>query len=34
VRQDLASSEQAKAKLSTRADNLQLQVRCLSKHCF
>jgi len=34
VRQDLASSEQAKAELSTRADNLQLQVRCLSKHCF
>jgi len=34
VRQDLASSEQAKAKLSTRADNLQLQVRCLKKHYF
>ena len=32
VRQDLASSEQAKAELSTRVGSLQLQVRCLSKH--
>ncbi len=34
VRQDLASSEQAKAELSTRVDSLQLQVSCLSKHYF
>ena len=32
VRQDLASSEQAKAELSIRVGSLQLQVRCLSKH--
>ena len=32
VQQDLASSEQAKAELSTRVGSLQLQVRCLSKH--
>lgn len=31
VRQDLASSEQAKAELSIRVDSLQLQVRFLSK---
>ena len=34
VQQDLASSEQAKAELSTRVGSLQLQVRCLSKHRF
>ncbi len=33
-RQDLASSEQAKAELSTRVGGLQLQVRYLSKHFF
>ena len=34
VRQDLASSQQAKAELSTWVGSLQLQVRCLSKHYF